>query len=896
MTNALQAPYRLKVNLLDPAWGVDKNDLRFSWANRGSAQHGIQSAYQLRMVKRRNDIATKNDVYDSGWVTAARNAAVSPARLGNVLQDNELYYWQVRIKSADGTVSPFSEPMPLVTAAADQWADITAVETAKHGHFTFFRSPVFRLTLRDTEKVIVSAAARDTDPLVQENFDLFVNGYSVGYGPGRPHLHVHEAGRSPYTRLFYNTYDITNLIQDGDNVIAALTGRTIFLKDGDNVLGEQSADKRRQGMFLVQVTLFDRDGSRQIVTVSSDGTWKTLDGAAAFRDRHRTIGTQYFAVGAEDIDTRAYPLGWANVDFDDRNWLAPTRRQNIYDPQSEAFLPYPSENTLRFVCNEPAKRLTKLAGGDVLIDLGQEIVGGLWVNLDSPEEHTIDVYAGEQLNDDGTVRYHLACEPVYHERWTLKKGRLRFGTCTMACFRYVQIHGFAGSLRTDSVNGWALRQSFDASLSAFASDNELLNRQYGFSKYTIQATNQDIYVDSQARERRPYEGDLLVNGSTSYAVSDHYSLARYSIDFLLDNETWPDDYKLFNVEFAWKDYLYTGDRRLLEARYPRLRQKMLLGKNGIDNFDERVGLVTGIGLIDWPKNERDGYVEGTYNTPFNAIYAGVYTDMACIAAALGNRSDESFYRHRAQVIKSQLLRRLYDRDTGTFFDSMNADGTINRHRALHSSAYALAYHVVPTNRIDVRLTDFVGNGGVFKGSIYFAYFILRGLFNGNAGDRALRLLLNPDAAKDAKTFAAVLDTLKATIAPEAWSNKHKPNLTLSHPWGATPGCMIAEGMFGIRPTAPGFAHFQMKVQPGPVHSAKLTYPSIKGPIQAGFARDASGRLSCTADIPLNTRATIALPAGERLFVDGRPVVAAIETGFLSAELPAGYHEIATAAD
>lgn len=904
IAQSLQAPFQLKINLLSEALSVDKNDLKFSWADSDKEPNRFQSAYQLVFAKSIDDLSVSSYIFDSGWIYSRQNASVTVDGLADALEDNQLYYWSVRIKNNVGQVSPFAIPIPFSTEIGTGWVDKTAVwappekNPAHLGNFIFFRSPVFDLNRDQIEKVIISACARDTNPLIQQTFDLFINGQAAGYGPGRPHPNIR--GSRINTHLFYNSYDVTDLIQDGKNVIAALSTGTIFLKDGYNIIGDMSGKAKRKAMFLAQATVFFKNHTKKILTHTGDGGWKTLDGSAAFGDTGRSVGTQYFAMEAEDIDAHVYPEGWSNSIFDDSDWLPAVPVQNIHDPEKEAFLPFPSENTLRVLTHEPEKTIMKLDNGDWFIDLGKEIIGGLCISLESPRDQKVDIFAGEQLNDDGTVRYHMACEPVYHDTWSLRKGTQHFHTFTMKCFRYVQIHGFNGIINKQSISGWALQQPFDTSQSSFSSSSDLLNKEYSLSKYTIQATNQDIYVDSQARERRPYEGDLLVNGNTSYSVSDQYSLARYSTNYLLDNETWPDDYKLFNVEFAWQDYLYTGDPQLLKSRYPILKKKLLLGENGTDNFDEKIGLVSGIGLIDWPKNERDGYVEGKYNTPFNATYFGIYTIMSKIASVAGNHADQLFYQNRAKAVQESLLSSLFDPKTQTFFDSMNADGTVNRHRALHSSACALAYNVVTPEDIDPRLTSFVGNDGTFKGSVYFAYFILRGLINGEAGDLAIRLLLNPDTAKDAKTFASILENLKATIAPEAWSNTHKPNLTLSHPWGATPGCMIVQGLFGILPTAPGFDSFQIKLQPGSVSSAEVTAPSIKGPIHAAYEHADSDRLTLEIDIPMNSRATVSLPLADysphdRISVNGEIRSAVRNRSFLTIELPSG-HYVLKAAD
>ena len=50
-----------------------------------------------------------------------------------------------------------------------------------------------------------------------------------------------------------------------------------------------------------------------------------------------------------------------------------------------------------------------------------------------------------------------------------------------------------------------LRQEFDDNASDFISTNQVLNNAYQLAKYTIKAASQDLYVDSQNRERVPYE-------------------------------------------------------------------------------------------------------------------------------------------------------------------------------------------------------------------------------------------------------------------------------------------------------------------------------------------------------------------------------------------------------
>lgn len=862
-TQKLLMPTHLNVNLLSFAYNVEKSPA-FSWWDHSRLEDSQQTAFQIVISRRLHELANQTYLFDSGWVTSAENTAVKLPKFSSVLQPGELYYWQVRIKDNHGNVSDYSEPnkficaKEIVSQPKGIWAAKTPTageELPKLGNVVFLRSPQMTLDPADIDTAIITAFSRGNEPIFAQGFDLFMNGQSVGVGSARPQADYYGTDQ---TGVYYNQYDVTELIENGKNVVSVLA----------------TASSARKA-FWGQLTLYKTDDTIEQV-LTTDSSWKALDGSSAFGDFGVKMRSLYFGQVSENVDMRYYPQGWTSIDYQDHEWDYAWVNPKVMVADKEVLVPYRSENTLRVESHEPTKRLSQLGSQNYLLDLGKEIIGGVKVRLNSQLTQRVTILMGEQLTDNGHVRHHLACGPDYVENWTLVKGENEFTTLQMKNYRYIELVGFQGKLELNDITGWAMIQPFSESDGAFTSDNELLNREYELSKYTIKATNQDVFVDSQARERRPYEGDLLVNGNTSYAVSSHYSLARHSLDYLIDNPTWPEDYKLFNVEMAWLDYLYTGNADLLNRRYDDLKVKFNRGKGadsfdgasqdfvgtlrngkGIDNFDEQVGLVTNDGLIDWPIRERDGFVEGEYNTPFNAIYYGTYLIMSKIAKLTGHRTDVDFYRDRANRIKHELISRLYDAETGRFYDSLNQDLSVNRHTSHHASAYALCYGVYDNQEMADKLSQFVANNGQFIGSVYFIYFMLKGLIDSGHADAAVTLLTNSDNRKDQKTFAAILDQLKATIAPEAWSNTYKPNLTLSHPWGATPGLTIVQGIMGINPIEAGFKTFGIRVRPGNLTDLRVTTPSARGLIKVAYQKQDQG-IRLKVDIPMNTKAVLDL--------------------------------------
>lgn len=775
------------------------------------------------------------------------------------------------------------------------------------GRYTFLRSPKlnFEDEGKEIEKVIVSAACRGTGTDRGIIYDLYMNGTCLGAGSARELNNVSSFGyNSGYRQVYYNSYDVTELLGAADaNVISAV---------GNSRDGARS--------ILIQATAFYKDGTKEIICNSGrdKDQWKTLDGTNAFGDDGSGIGTGYVQVLHDNYNAKFYPFGWQNVDYDDTEWSTSHKTFTLADHTTgttgAVLYPFSSENALRFETREETERIYE-NGTSLIVDLGKEIIGGLKVNIDSAAAQTVTVRMGEELNSDGSVRNNMRALQggAYEDKWTLAKGINPFETVTMRNFRYVELIGLDDETKAkmmedlDCVNGWAIQQTFDEDESSFKATDKteaatLMNRLYELSKYTIKATNQDLFVDSQARERAAYEGDLLVNSNTSYAMSGNYSLARHSNEWLIDNPTWPNDYSLFSVEMAYWDYIYTGNTDSISEQYEALKKKLTVK---MDGAADESGLIRvkgsqagGTSLIDWPTSERDGYVGSTYDVVINSEYVGIYNRMAQISEALGNTEDAAAYREKADQLKSTLIQYAYDEENGCFYDSLDGNKNPTKHSSMHATAYALNYGVYTDQDMADRMAKFVYGKceEQFTGSVYVTYFILNGLYQSGNGDLAERLLTNPKTGDGVKTYANLLDNLNCTITPEAWGPTYKSNMTFSHPWGAAPGCAIVQGMFGILPTDAGFDSFTIKIQPGDLASAEVKTPTVKGSVLASYDTSINGTaIQAKVTIPVNTTAAVSVPTmGQEhnlLLADGKLTAAEAKDGFLTVELGSGNHTL-----
>lgn len=703
---------------------------------------------------------------------------------------------------------------------------------------------------KQVERAIVSVTARypgfkgsSNTVTRQFAFKLSINGKFVGIGP---HFDGFDG------KYFYNTFDVTDKLVSGENAMGAI----VYVLQ----------DKRFQAQLKIDYT----DGTSQ--TVKTDSSWKTLDGTAIFDEGNSSTGTSiYFTAMSENIDARLYPYGFDSAGFDDSAWDAPTVKTPI-----ENLVPTPVDPVLQnFV--RPAKVVDN-GGGSYFIDLGKEIVGGIRLTIDGIAGAKLTMLYGEELSGTNAVKWQMRTGNNYREYFTLKDGPQTIENFGMKNFRYIEIRNCPVTLTVDNIQGVALHQKFDESESYFVSDNQILNDIYDFAKYSLKVTSQDLYVDSQSRERGPYEGDAYINALSHYSFSRNYNLARFSNVFLTYHPEWCTEYQQMNVMSYWEDYLYTGNIEAIQENYSRLLSKVLYEKYVSAQKLVRCDVPSN-NLVDWPEGERDGYMFTNYNTVINAFQYKAALDLAAMAELLGNTKDAGKYAEFAANLK-EGINALYDAETGKMLDGKNANGSLLTHSAQHASFFALALGAVTDAQKVAALSAFLAADGM-KCSVYGSQFLLDGLYAAGNGQAALDLLTSTGT----RSWAHLIYDLNATVASEAWDPALKPNMTFSHAWGSAPGNVIVRDLCGIRPVEAGYSKVQIMPQIGSLQTVSVKVPSIKGYLTMEIDRTASDSvIELSVTLPVGTTGIVYVPAegveGNSLIVDGSTVTARRQGDYL----------------
>ena len=241
--------------------------------------------------------------------------------------------------------------------------------------------------------------ARVPAPYLRKNFSV---GQSVtratvhvtALGAYELHLNGQKVGNDVLTpgwtqfknRVYYQTYDVTGLVQTGSNTIGAILGDGWFASD----LGFKGARLNYGGAtrLLAQLVLQLSDGSTQ--TVVSDGTWKASYGPILFGDL--LMGSEY--------DARLELPGWDNPNYNDSSWqpvaITSSASANLYTNVTTLVASKVTNNVLNLAVNNTTMGGDPAFGTAKILQIIYQVGGGINQTQSFAENSTATLSGGGQ--------------------------------------------------------------------------------------------------------------------------------------------------------------------------------------------------------------------------------------------------------------------------------------------------------------------------------------------------------------------------------------------------------------------------------------------------------------------------------------------------------------------
>ena len=639
-------------------------------------------------------------------------------------------------------------------------AKTEANDTTKNLH------TLYRKTF-DLESIRVTNISITAD----DYYMLFVNGKFVTQGPANNYHFVYNI----------NSVDITPYLKMGKNVIAVDTLYNGYINRAYN-----SGDNR-MGMYAEVVA----NGE---LLFNTDETWKyTFD--KSFIETDVTFG--YQTQTAEYRDMRLYPHGWNSADYDDSHWKNAVIKEEDDHELVEQITPNVESKIVT------AKEVKTVNKNHFILDFGKELVGQLVIDVQGIKGNKIYTFFGEELNEDGSVRYNMRCNCKYEEYIILSGEVDRIVNFEYKAFRYVEIVSEDDAVTPETVRvlkrNYPVKREID-----FNCNVKLIEDIWEICKNTAIIGSQEGFLDCPSREKGQYLGDLVVSSVVhSYVTGDTRLYKKALIDFaqssfidkglmgvvpgntmqeIADNSL---EYPLVLLNY----YNLTGDVELVRQLLPVCEDVV----DYFSQFERKDGLLETVNtkwnLVDWPPNLRDNYDfdlpqpvigPGCHNV-INAYYYGAKITVNKICKELG--MEEKYDTNSL----SEAYKNAFYRPEQKLF----ADSDVSEHCSFHSNILPLYFGMCDKNTSG-HIVDFIMEKGLCCG-ILLSFFAIKALANNGHYDKVYKLITNDTI----HSWKNMIDE-GATSTFEAWGKDLKWNTSLCHPWGSSPIIFIIEDLLGYK--------------------------------------------------------------------------------------------------
>lgn len=678
-----------------------------------------------------------------------------------------------------------------------------------------------------------------------------------------------EPGESEFTKTIqYCTYDVTSLLHQGQNTLAAEVAGGIFnvTKVGANggLTDRYCKEISNRGDVCLKAELHIdyADGTHEVV--KTDGSWLTAPSP--------TTGVNWW--GGEDYDaTKASPQGgelvtseWQPVTvvavphFTCGQSSGPVGRL-----QARSYEPIRVVEQWQAVSVTP----TKVGGKQAyLVDFGRNFAGTFRFSLKGQHGQVITLRTGHQLNANNTVKQEAFNSYPYdiYDTYTFngdEEGEQWGPQFMYHGTRYLQILGLTEEPSPEQFTALRMRADVDQT-GTFTTSNQLLNDIHTICRDGIQSQIYNSFTDCPHREKL---GWLDVPNELFFSIGYNYDMSAFwgkTVQDCFDAQyptgkvpstvphfhgDWDDDPNwggsaIFLPYRNWKLY---GDKRLMTRYYD--------GMKPLINY--YTGMMQGYimpgssysALSDWGQSS-SGL---THQIPAEfTITTSVYyllRAMNEMATELGHADDAASFAETALKVKEAFNRRFYNQQTHVYDYGNQGD-----------YGMPLYYGLVPEGdeqAVADKLAEAVRSAKykVKTGEIALKP-VLMSLARYGYNDVVYQMACQTD-------YPSYGYWVKqgCTTTPELWNMQYSQNhCMMNH---------IEEWFFsqlgGIQlntAAEPGGSTFTIQPwMPDDMTQMHTATRSLYGDIVSEYSRQADGNVNYHFTVPCNSEATIVLPSG-----------------------------------
>ena len=693
-------------------------------------------------------------------------------------------------------------------------------------------------------------------------YRLFVNGHPVCSGPARGDLY----------NWYFETVDIAQFLQPGNNIVAALVWN----------MGVYApvAQISNQTAFVLQ-----GDGDKEEM-INTNSNWKVVKDNSytpCATDNGERLHT-YMVIGPGDqVNAATYPWGWEQLNFDDKQWLP---AKQVANP---AVVGYGTDNRWTLVprniplMEETMQRISKvrrasgievsndfLSGShpltipanttvSILLDQTFNTVAYPELLVSMGKEATIKMTYAEALfdkqnqkgnRDDIEGKHILGNYDIFEPDGGNKR---LFRPLWFRTWRYMQLDITTKDepLVIEDLYGMHTGYPFKA-VATFAGNDSSLQDIWKVGWRTALLCAGETYFDCPYYEQLQYEGDTRIQSLISlYVTGDDRLMRKALLDFYhsrvpegLTQGRYPSNrlqvippFSLYWISMIYDYWMLRKDDSFLQQFLNPVRGILEWYEKNIDTSKKMLGPMKWWNFTDWNTAFANGVPDGAVDGNSSVItlqYAYTLEQAARFFAAYGKTNEAAHYTMLANELKTNTFRECFDKEKEEMANTPD-----KKTFSQHAGIMGVLTGAVPANQMKQVMQKVLTDTSLSQATFYYRFYLTRALKKAGMADLYYSQL---------KPWRDMLKKGLTTFAENP-----DPTRSDCHAWSSSPNYDFLATICGIMPASPGFSSVIIEPALGELTHVQGSMPHPDGKIIVALQR--KGMNGIIAEITLPAKLT-----------------------------------------
>ena len=446
-----------------------------------------------------------------------------------------------------------------------------------------------------------------------------------------------------------------------------------------------------------------------------------------------------------------------------------------------------------------AKTVKKINGG-MLYDFGRELVGQPVILAE--KDITFNVFYGESEQEALDYKYSEVCDDISvkaHQKTIAEDSK---------GFRYIFIKN-----AKNLIDLYVLEEVYKTTFTPiFKSNNKRLNKIYSTSKYTLEVTSREFFIDGPKRDRWVWAGDVLQSEWFDFYSFFDKEIVKRTLTAIIgkqeirSNVSGILDYNFYYILSVYFYYRFTGDLDFVKHIFPRLESLMrfIFTKPKVDGFlmakNEWI-------FIDWTDIKDFGKINNS--SPICLIQILYYTCLKVMMDFENRLGIEKNPKYAQEILglKERINQVYFDKELGGYYhDSAHTIKT------KYANIFAIILDFADEEQKAIISEKFTDKEFAEIYTPYMKFYELCALAESGKIDYVIDYIdyyWGGMLEHGATTFWERYNPNE--IGNEKYAMYGRPyGKSLCHSWGAGPLYLIGKYIVGLSPYNDGYSEFILK--------------------------------------------------------------------------------------